>query len=223
MAFGSPRRLVALVLPLLAAAPAAWPGKITGTVELTDKGGRKASDLSDVVVYVEGSRPKPKPTTTTVVMKGKAFNPRVVVVPVGGTVQFPNEDPIFHNAFSVSGENRFDMALYTRPKVGSFTFQHPGIVKVYCNIHPQMSAVIVVRDNPLFAKAAPDGSFTIENVPAGRYTVKAWNERAGEASQEVAVTEAGTAAARFALDASTYKAIPHKNKFGKDYSSDEKY
>jgi plastocyanin len=174
-------------------------------------------------VYVEGARVKPKPTTTVVVMKGKAFTPRVVAIPVGGTVQFPNEDPIFHNAFSVSGDNRFDMELYKRPKVGSFTFQHPGIVKVYCNIHPQMSAVIVVRDNPLFAKAAPDGRFNIENVPAGKYSVRAWNERAGEVAQDLTVSETGTAAVRFALDAASYKTVPHKNKFGKDYSTDEKY
>jgi len=217
------RRAALLLLPLVVAAAPAWAGTISGTVELTEKGGRKATDLSDVIVYVEGARLKPRPTTTTVTMKGKAFTPRVVVVPVGGTVQFPNEDPIFHNAFSVSGDNRFDMELYKRPKVGSFTFQHPGIVKVYCNIHPQMSAVIVVRDNPLFARAAADGRFTIENVPAGRYALRAWNERAGEAAQEVTVTETGTAAARFALDASSYKTVPHKNKFGKDYSTDEKY
>src|SRR3954466_10455221 len=154
-------RRAALLGPLLAAAVSpAGAGTITGKVELVEKGGRKATDVSDVILYVEGARVKPKPTTSQVVMKGKAFAPRVVVVPVGGTVEFPNEDPIFHNAFSVSGENRFDLDLYKRPKVGSFTFQHPGVVKVYCNIHPQMSAVIVVRDNPLFTRAAPDGSFT---------------------------------------------------------------
>ena len=213
----------ALIVPLLAAPAVLGAGTITGKVELVDKGGRKATDLSDVVVYVDGARVKPRPATTTMVMKGKAFNPHVVVVPVGGTVQFPNEDPIFHNAFSVSGDNRFDMELYKRPKVGSFTFQHPGIVKVYCNIHPQMSAVVVVRDNPLFTKAAVDGSFTIENVPAGKYVVKAWHERGGDAGKEVTVTEAGTAQARFTLDGSTYKSVPHKNKFGKDYSTDEKY
>jgi hypothetical protein len=86
-----------------------------------------------------------------------------------------------------------------------------------------MSAVVLVRDNPLFAKAAADGAFTIENVPAGRYSVRAWSERAGEAAQEVAVPETGAASVRFALDASTYKTVPHKNKFGKDYSTDEKY
>ncbi|HEV7500554.1 MAG TPA: hypothetical protein VGQ33_11150 [Vicinamibacteria bacterium] len=213
----------ALIGPMCAWAAVLPAGTITGKVELVDKGGRKATDLSDVVVYVDGARVKPRPATATMIMRGKAFNPHVVVVPVGGTVQFPNEDPIFHNAFSVSGDNRFDMELYKRPKVGSFTFQHPGVVKVYCNIHPQMSAVIVVRDNPLFAKAAPDGSFTIENVPAGKYSVRAWNERAGEVAQDLTVPETGTAAARFALDAASYKTVPHKNKFGKDYSTDEKY
>jgi plastocyanin len=213
----------ALILPLVVLPVAASAGTITGKVELVDKGGRKATDLSDVVVYVDGARVKPRPATATMIMKGKSFNPHVVVVPVGGTVQFPNEDPIFHNAFSVSGDNRFDMELYKRPKVGSFTFQHPGIVKVYCNIHPQMSAVVLVRDNPLFTKATEDGSFTIENVPAGKYVVKAWHERGGEAGSEVTVTDTGTAQARFTLDGSTYKSVPHKNKFGKNYSTDEKY
>ena len=213
----------ALIVPLLAAPAVLGAGTITGKVELVDKGGRKATDLSDVVVYVDGARVKPKPATATMVMKGKAFNPRVVVVPVGGTVQFPNEDPIFHNAFSVSGDNRFDMALYKRPKVGSFTFQHPGIVKVYCNIHPQMSAVVLVRDNPFFAKAARDGAFAIEGVPAGRYQLRAWHERAPEASQEVSVPAEGRTVAQLLLDAAGFRRVQHKNKFGKDYATSDKY
>jgi hypothetical protein len=125
--------------------------------------------------------------------------------------------------FSVSGDNRFDLALYKRPKTGSWTFQHPGVAKVYCNIHPQMSAVVVVRDNPFFTRAAADGSFTIEGVPAGRHVVKAYHERAGEAAVEVTVPAQGGATAVLNLDASAFKRVQHKNKFGKDYESGDRY
>ncbi len=175
---------------LVAAAPAA-AGTVKGEVQLLDKGGRPATDVTDVVVYVDGAKARPAPVKVTMTMKGKNFIPRLVVVPVGGTVEFPNEDPIFHNVFSVSGENRFDLELYKRPKSGSWTFQYPGVVRVYCNIHPQMSAVVMVRDNPYYTKAAPDGSFAIEDVPAGKYVLRAWHERGGEAAQDIAVTARG--------------------------------
>jgi plastocyanin len=215
-------RCLFAVAALALAVPAA-AGTITGKVDLVDKPGRQTTDLSDVVVYLDGVKVKPKPATATVVMRGKAFFPHVVAVPVGGTVEFPNEDPIFHNAFSVSGPNRFDLTLYKRPKSGSQTFQHPGVVKVYCNIHPQMSAVVLVVDSPYFTKVTPNGTFTIENVPAGKHTLKAWHERAGEAAVEVTVAERGAAETALRLDATTYKKTQHKNKFGKDYSGEEKY
>jgi PadR family transcriptional regulator, regulatory protein PadR len=96
------------------AATTAAAGTVSGRIDLVEKGGQKG-DASEVVVYLEGSKTRPKPETATVTMKGKQFIPHVVVVPVGSTVSFPNEDPIFHNAFSVSGENRFDLDLYKRP------------------------------------------------------------------------------------------------------------
>jgi plastocyanin len=198
-------------------------------VTLLEKGGRPATDLSDVVVYVEGvktrsGRASRLPNTAVMTMKGKAFAPRVVAVPVGGTVEFPNDDAIFHNVFSVSGENRFDLSLYKRPRKGLQTFEHPGVVKVYCNIHPQMAGVVMVADSPYFAKAAADGSFTIEDVPAGKYAVKAFHEKAPEVAVEVTVPAQGEAKApALALDASNYKRVQHKNKFGKDYSTEEKY
>jgi plastocyanin len=215
-------RSVALFVTLGLAATAS-AGTVKGRIQVVDKGGKKVADVSDVVVYVDGVKAKPKPARATVTMKGKSFSPRVVAVSVGGTVDFPNQDPIFHNVFSVSGENRFDLDLYKRPKSGSWTFQHPGIVRVYCNIHPQMSAVVLVRDNPYFTKAAADGSFVIEDVPAGKYALKAWHERAGEGSVEITVGAQGETAAELVLDASSFKRAPHKNKFGKDYSGDEKY
>ena len=219
-------RRVALGLWAAGLAAPALAGTVAGHVELLEKGGRRATDLSEVVVYVENVPVKPRVPKTiaaTVTMQGKKFKPHVVAIPVGATVDFPNEDPIFHNVFSVSGENRFDLDLYKRPKSGSWTFEHAGLARVYCNIHPQMSAVILVRDNPFFTKAAADGTFVLEGVPAGKYTVKAWHEKGGEAATEVSVAVEGKASADLKLDASSYKQVAHKNKYGKDYSTDEKY
>jgi hypothetical protein len=156
-------------------------------------------------------------------MRKKAFAPRVVVVPVGGSVEFPNQDPVLHNVFSVSGENRFDLDLYKRPKSGAFTFRHPGLVRVYCNIHPQMSAFVLVRDNPFWARPGADGRFEIPDVPAGEWVLKAWHERSLEISQPVTVSADGAVDVALTLDASKWKRAPHKNKFGQDYKAGERY
>lgn len=204
-------------LPLLALAPVASAGDIVGRVDLTEKGGKKADDLSDVVVYLESARAKAAPAKEVVRMKSKTFLPHVIAVAAGTTVEFPNEDPILHNVFSLSGEG-FDLGLYKRPKTGARTFKQAGVYTVYCNIHPQMSALVVVRDNPFFAKAAKDGSYRISGVPAGDYKVRAFHERAGEgALVNVKVAASGDVAVNLSLDAASYKRVPHKNKFGKAY------
>ncbi len=213
--------LSAVAVAIAAPCPA---GSITGSVSVTDKGGRPASDLQETVVYLEGARsPQARPPAERIVMRGKAFQPHVVVVPAGGSVAFPNEDPILHNAFSVSGENRFDLDLYKRPQSKAWVFPKPGVVRVYCNIHPQMSAIVVVADSTYYGKAGRDGSFSLLDVPAGKYLLKAWHERGGETSQAISVPAEGTASAQLVLDASSFKRVQHKNKFGKDYAAGEKY
>jgi plastocyanin len=212
-----------LAAVVLALCPAAAAGTITGTLALLDKGGRKASDLADAVVYIDGMRGAVKPAKTAVVMKGKEFRPHVSVVPVGGTVEFPNEDAIFHNVFSVSGENRFDLELYKRPKTGAWTFKHPGVVRVYCNIHPQMSAVVLVRDNAFYARVETSGAFALPDVPAGTYRLKVWHPRGGDTETQVTVPAQGAATVDLTLDASNFKRVAHKNKFGKDYARGERY
>jgi len=214
-------RLDVAVSIVLLAVPAA-AGTLTGRVDITEKNG-KPGDPSDAVVYVEGLKAKAKPLSAVVTMKGKQFLPRVTVVPVGSTVKFPNDDPIFHNVFSLSGQNRFDLDLYKRPKSGSWTFENPGVVRVYCNIHPQMSAVIVVVDSGTFARPGDDGTYSIADLPAGHYTVRAWHERGGETSREVEIKAQGPTEAALTLDASQYKRTQHKNKYGKDYSTSETY
>lgn len=206
---------------IVLAVPAA-AGTVSGRVEIPEKNG-KAGDPSDAVVYVEGLKARPKPLTAVVAMKGKQFLPRVTVVPVGSTVTFPNDDPIFHNVFSLSGQNRFDLDLYKRPRSGTRTFEHPGVVRVYCNIHPQMSAVVLVVDSAHHVQPGKDGAFSIPDLPAGRYTLRAWHERGGEASAEVEVKAQGATDAALVLDASKFKRTRHKNKYGKDYSTLDTY
>jgi plastocyanin len=213
---------VASLLACLSAAPAT-AGTVAGRVELIEKGGKKAADASEVVVWIEGVKAKAQPVTAEIRMKGKAFVPHVLAVPVGSTVKFPNDDAIFHNVFSVSGDNRFDLDLYKKPKAGVWTAQHPGVVRVYCNIHPQMSAIVVVHDNPFVAMASRDGRFALEGVPEGRYRVTAWHERAEPASLDVVVAAEGQAAANLTLDASKFRRARHKNKHGQDYPAREKY
>jgi plastocyanin len=214
------RRAVVCLLSLSLAAGTAAPlaaGTVRGQVEMLEKEGKKAEDLSEVVVWVEGPKVAPPPAKATIEMRKKRFEPHLIVVPVGGEVAFPNMDSILHNAFSVSGENRFDLELYKKPKSRSHTFEHPGIVRVYCNIHPQMSAFVVVRDNPFWAQVGADGRFSIEGVPPGSWVVKAWHARAGEISQPIQVSDTAAADLALTLDASNYKQVKHRNKFGKRY------
>ena len=122
--------------------------------------------------------PAPEPVRAEINTADKEFSPHVLVLPVGSTVTFPNHDPFNHNVFSLSEENPFDLGLYGRGETKAVKFSRAGIVRIFCNVHPQMSALVVVRDNPYYSQPSSDGSFTIDAVPAGRYVLHAWHERA---------------------------------------------
>lgn len=138
------------------------------------------SELDRTVLWIEGPSLKPPaPVTAVIEQRNSHFEPDLVVVPVGSTVQFPNEDPIFHNVFSLSKAHRFDLGFYPQGHSRSVKFDHAGVVQVYCHIHANMYAAIVVTSSPWYGKPLADGSFTWKNVPAGHYRLIAWHKVAG--------------------------------------------
>ena len=150
-------------------------------------------EFSQTVVFVEGAKIAPPPQTAVIAQRNSRFEPDLVIIPVGSTVQFPNQDPIFHNVFSLSRARQFDLGYYPRSKSKSVTFDQPGVVQVYCHIHANMYAAIVVTDNPWWQKLANTGDFVFHNMPAGHYRIVAWHKVAGAHVVEVDVPAAGAA------------------------------
>lgn len=185
---------------------------------MLDRGDRQAPDVGQAVIWIATSSRVPSaPVRAEISTASKEFSPHVLVVPVGSTVTFPNHDPFNHNVFSLSEENPFDLGLYSRGETRSARFDRAGIVRIYCNVHAQMSALIVVRDNPYFVQPSGDGTFSIPAVPPGTHVVHAWHERAPELSRELQVPRAGIRDLSLELDARGYKFKPHLNKFGRPY------
>jgi hypothetical protein len=151
---------------------------------------------------------------------GRQFRPRVLIVPAGTTVQFRNLDPFNHNVFSLSDPNAFDLGLYGRGETRTHRFTRPGLVRLYCNIHPRMSAFVVVRDNPWYTQPGADGTWAIPAVPPGRYVLHLWHERAGvEVTRAIVVPAGGLTGLADTLDAAGYRWVDHLNKYGKDYNA----
>jgi plastocyanin len=183
-----------------------------------DRGDHPADDVGQAVAWLETQQAIPvTPTTAQIGTEKKEFSPHVLVIPVGSTVSFPNHDPFNHNVFSLSEEAPFDLGLYSRGQARSVVFARPGVVRVYCNVHAQMSALIVVRDNPYFTQPGSDGSFSIGGVAPGRYVLHVWHERAAEVTQTIQVPSSGLGGLTIQLDARGYRFRPHLNKDGKPY------
>ena len=191
---------------------------IKGQLTLLEKGERQAEDVGQAVIWLGTTKPMSlAPVQAEINTAEKQFSPHVLVLPLGSTVTFPNHDPFNHNVFSLSEEKPFDLGLYGRGETKSVTFNKAGIVRIFCNVHPQMSALVVVRDNPYFSQPSSDGSFTIASVPPGRYTLHAWHERSPETTRDLMVPAEGMESLKLELDARGYKFKPHLNKFGRPY------
>ena len=186
---------------------------------------RKNSDYSGVVVWLEllsGPPPAVPPRKAEMIQKGKRFTPHLLAITAGTTVNFPNYDPIFHNAFSNYDGEIFDVGLYPPGTSRSIVFKREGVVRVFCNIHPTMSAVIVVLKSPYFAVSTKTGDFTIANVPPGNYRLRVFHERATQQTldaltRSVEVGQTNSELSTIAVSESGYLLLPHKNKYGKDY------
>ena len=217
-----------MVATLMTAALIVWPprsavqgqsalGRLTGTIKLTlaatapssaSAYERRAvgprpkpqSELKNVVIFVADlPMPRVAPIQASIAQKDEQFSPHLVAVTSGSSVAFPNEDPFFHNVFSLSRGAAFNLGRYPSGSSRSKTFTRPGIVKVFCEIHSQMSAVIRVFDHGWFTVPNEDGTYVIEGVPPGEQTVVAWHERIGERRDRVTIRPGATTQLNFTL------------------------
>jgi plastocyanin len=148
-----------------------------------------ANECSSVVVFLEGhSSEGAKPIRVELQQRGQRFDPQLLVIPAGSTVSFPNADPIFHNVFSLSGTKKFDLGYYPAGQTRIITFDEPGVVQVYCHLHPNMYAAIVVVPNRWYTQPSEDGTFSLHDVPPGSYHLVAWHLSGGYFRREVEVT-----------------------------------
>jgi plastocyanin len=214
----------------LAATTNVVAGSVSGKVELHDSQDaavRKHMDYSGVVVWLEPLAGSPHAAltpgaTARMVQKDKTFTPHVLPIRVGTTVDFPNFDPIFHNAFSNYNGQLFDVGLYPPGTTRPVRFSRPGIVRVFCNIHATMSAVIVVLNTPYFETTQKNGAYQLRDVPPGEYMLRFFHERATQATldslaRRVTVTEGSVGLPAIGISESGYIVISHHNKYGQEY------
>ncbi|HEV2397213.1 MAG TPA: hypothetical protein VGS27_09760 [Candidatus Sulfotelmatobacter sp.] len=194
-------------------------------VELT-KNGHRVKDASHAVIWLTPlpAKATPVPTQTVIpklVQRNKSFQPNLLVIPVGGKVEFPNRDPFFHNVFSLFEGKRFDLGLYESGTTRFVQFDKPGISFIFCNIHAQMSAVVITLATPYYSISNSRGDLNLENVPPGRYQLQIFHsdvapDELHSLNREITVSPSQNSLGSFTL-AETNVTLAHKNKYGRDY------
>ena len=196
-----------------------------------EKGAMVAASASDVAVWLkplerpgaEGAPAEHSHKKFQLVQKNKNFQPHLLVVPVGAVVEFPNRDPFFHNVFSLFDGKRFDLGLYEAGATNSVRFDRLGVSFLFCNIHPEMSAVVVAVDTPYYAVSDRTGNVAIPNVPDGKYEMHIWYERSLPEALKTLIRTVTVSAATKDLGTIGVPENPdfspaHKNKYGQDYA-----
>lgn len=201
--------------------PALDASIIEGRLQLLMKRGDRVSRTArppEAVVYFVPAVPEDPPPSGSysIITRDKQFDPRLLVVAQGSTIRFPNEDPILHNVFSVSGDNAFDLGLYNQGPGKEVTFRHPGTVRVYCNVHKAMATYVLVLDTRHWQRPEEDGSFRLEGLPTGKGTLFVWHERADPLEVEVSL-DGGTLHRNLALRITKPRIPAHLDKEGRSY------
>jgi plastocyanin len=202
---------------------------VSGAVEITNSlepAVRKNRDYRGVVLWLEGAErgalPPLAPKHEKMIQQNKHFIPHVLAISVGSTVDFPNLDPIYHNAFSNFSGQPFDTGLYKPGTSRNEMFRTPGIVRVFCNIHPTMSAIIAVLPTPYFTVTEGSGKFQIPGVPPGEYQLRIFHERALPENlkfleRRITVPPGGLKLPLISISETGFIPAPHLNKHGKAY------
>jgi hypothetical protein len=220
-------RFSLVLLFVLSSLLAAQEATVHGRVDVLHHS-RHESGSGDVVVWLSTARPIPAATPVPgarLSQKNKRFTPHVVAVRVGTEIEFPNQDPFFHDVFSIYRGKPFDLGLYEAGTTRKVRFSEPGVSYIFCNIHPQMSAAVIALPTPYFAVTASDGSFQISHVPPGHYKLEVWYERATESDLTPLASELEVHAGENAVDLIEVHSADtpgeHLNKYGQPYSPDK--
>jgi plastocyanin len=229
--------LIAASLPIQTdssqTAPASSPTQVSGEVTLLRTTGvRETSDASKIVVWLVPMEPAqqanaaPAKTHYRLVQRDKRFEPDLLVVPTGSVVDFPNLDPWFHNVFSLYRGKRFDLGLYQAGAQKSVRFDRPGPSYLFCNIHPEMTGVVLAVDSTYFGTTDKAGRYTIAQIPPGKYMLHAWYEYAAPDALQalrlpVTIEGANETLPAISVTATKVTQANHKNKYGQDYDKNK--
>jgi plastocyanin len=209
---------------------------VTAHVRVQDtaatSGQKREPSSSDVVVWLAPTQPGGPSASTghpgpfRLIQKDKQFAPHLLVVPTGTSVEFPNEDPFFHNVFSLFNGKRFDLGLYESGTSRAVHFDRQGVSYIFCNIHPEMGAVVVALNTPYFMVSTNTGAVVIHNVLPGTYHLHVWSEAAqfanpADSQRIIQVGETPVHLGEIVLQAAADPMAHHKNKFGEDYHPDK--